>query len=166
LKPIPARRVRLKLVMKAFPSLHPSDIAEHSGGPCPAERESVFGSLDEDVAADALEEIDPKCRSNSCGRLIPTKPPTLWKRWTPTTQPTCWGDLPQETSEEILEEMEPEERQEVSELLAFEETRAAGHNDHGIHRPAPEAPRPMALTGCVSLRAYPKASVPSTCGSQ
>src|SRR5882724_12386684 len=56
----PARRVRLKLDYEGLSSLHPSDIADILEDLAPAERESVFGSLDEELAADALEEIDPK----------------------------------------------------------------------------------------------------------
>src|SRR5438309_11764097 len=36
----------------------------------------------------------PRCRSSLCGPLIPTRPPTLWKRWTPMPPPTCWATCP------------------------------------------------------------------------
>ena len=123
----PARRVRLKLDYEGLSSLHPSDIADILEDLAPAERESVFGSLDEDVAADALEEIDPKMQIELMRSIDSDKAADIVEEMDPDDAADLLGDLPQETSEEILEEMEPEERQEVSELLAFEENSAAGH---------------------------------------
>jgi magnesium transporter len=123
----PARRVRLKLDYEGLSSLHPSDIADILEDLAPAERESVFGSLDQEVAADALEEIDPKMQIELMRSIDSDKAADIVEEMDPDDAADLLGDLPQETSEEILEEMEPEERQEVSELLAFEENTAAGH---------------------------------------
>jgi len=123
----PARRVRLKLDYEGLSSLHPSDIADILEDLAPAERESVFGSLDEELAADALEEIDPKMQIELMRSIDSDKAADIVEEMDPDDAADLLGDLPQETSEEILEEMEPEERQEVSELLAFEENTAAGH---------------------------------------
>src|SRR5262249_58711328 len=91
-----------------------------------AEREAVLGSLDEEVAADALEEIDPKMQVELMRSIDSDKAADIVEEMEPDAAADLLGDLPQETSEEILEEMEPEEREEVSELLAFKENTAAG----------------------------------------
>src|SRR6202142_227504 len=56
----PARRVKLKISHERLARLHPADIADIVEDLAPDEREAVFETLDEDVAAEALEEIDPK----------------------------------------------------------------------------------------------------------
>lgn len=123
----PARRVHLKLEYERLSKLHPADIADILEELAPAEREAVFGSLNDEVAADALEEIDPKMQVELMSSIDSDKAADIVEEMDPDAAANLLGDLPAATSEEILEEMEPEERQEVSELLAFEENTAAGH---------------------------------------
>src|SRR5579864_6918684 len=123
----PARRVRLKLEYERLSKLHPADIADILEELAPAEREAVFGSLDEEVAAEALEEIDPKMQIELMRSIDSDKAADIVEEMDPDAAADLLGDLPQETSEEILEEMEPKEREEVTELLTFEENTAAGH---------------------------------------
>ena len=122
----PARRVHLKLEYERLSKLHPADIADILEELAPAEREAVFGSLDEEVAAEALEEIDPKMQIELMRSIESERAADIVEEMDPDAAADLLGDLPEETSEEILEEMEPEERQEVSELLAFHENTAAG----------------------------------------
>jgi magnesium transporter len=123
----PARRVRLKLEYGRLSRLHPADIADILEELAPAEREAVFGSLDEEVAADALEEIDPRMQFELMRSIESDKAADIVEEMDPDDAADLLGDLPEETSEEILEEMEPEEREEVSELLEYNENTAAGH---------------------------------------
>src|SRR5271165_2712490 len=67
----PARRVKLKISLARLAQLHPADIADIVEDLAPAEREAIFETLDEGVAAETLEEIDPKLQGS-----IPTAPPT------------------------------------------------------------------------------------------
>jgi len=122
----PARRVHLKLEYERLSRLHPADIADILEELAPAEREAVFGSLDQGVAAEALEEIDPRMQVELMRSIESDKAADIVEEMNPDAAADLLGDLPEETSEEILEEMEPEERQEVSELLAFHENTAAG----------------------------------------
>ncbi len=122
----PARRVHLKLEYEKLSRLHPADIADILEDLAPAEREAVFGSLDEEVAAEALEEIDPRMQVELMRNIESDKAADIVEEMDPDAAADLLADLPEETSEEILEEMEPEERQEVSELLAFQEDTAAG----------------------------------------
>lgn len=122
----PARRVRLKLEYERLSKLHPADIADILEELAPAEREAVFGSLDEEVAAEALEEIDPRMQVELMRSIESDKAADIVEEMDPDAAADLLGDLPEETSEEILEEMEPEEREEVSELLEYKENTAAG----------------------------------------
>src|SRR5437899_1122271 len=56
----PARRVKLRIEYERLAEMHPSDLAEILEDLAPAEREAVFTSLDEEVAAETLEEVDPR----------------------------------------------------------------------------------------------------------
>src|SRR5215813_12601527 len=56
----PARRVKLKIEHERLAQLHPSDIADILEELAPAEREAILTTLDEEVAAEALEEVEPK----------------------------------------------------------------------------------------------------------
>src|SRR5436309_6932374 len=56
----PSRRVKLKIAYEGLSKLHPADIADIVEDLPAAEREAVFETLDEGVAAEALEELDPK----------------------------------------------------------------------------------------------------------
>jgi magnesium transporter len=122
----PARRVRLRLAYDRLSKLHPADIADILEELAPAEREAVFGSLKQEVAAEALEEIDPRMQIELMRSIDSDKAADILQEMDPDAAADLLGDLPQETSEEILEEMEPEERQDVEELLEHEETSAAG----------------------------------------
>src|SRR3954454_11979126 len=56
----PARRVKLKIVYEGLSKLHPADIADIVEHLPPAEREAVFETIDEEVAAEALQELAPR----------------------------------------------------------------------------------------------------------
>lgn len=122
----PFRRVHLKLEYERLSKLHPADIADILEDLAPAEREAVFGSLDEEVAAEALEEIDPRMQVELMSSIESEKAADIVEEMDPDAAADLLGDLPEQTSEEILGEMEPEEREEVTELLAFKENTAAG----------------------------------------
>jgi magnesium transporter len=122
----PARRVRLKIEHQRLASLHPSDIADILEELAPAEREAVFGSLDEETAAEALEEIHPKLQQSLTESLDSGRVADIVEEMDPGAAADFLAELPEDRSEAILEQMEPEERQEVEELLEFRENSAAG----------------------------------------
>src|SRR5580692_4260662 len=60
----PARRVKLKIDHEHLAEMHPSELAEILADLAPAEREAIFTTLDEEVAAETLEEVDPKLQKS------------------------------------------------------------------------------------------------------
>jgi magnesium transporter len=122
----PARRVKLKIVYEGLAKLHPADIADIVEDLPPAERESVFATINEEVAAEALEEIDPKVQVSIVESLDSGRAAQIVEEMDPDAAADLLGELPEDRSGEILQEMEPEEREEVTQLLDFGGHTAAG----------------------------------------
>ena len=122
----PARRVKLRIEHERLAEMHPSELADILEDLAPAEREAVFGSLDEEVAAEALEEVAPKLQKSLLEKLDEEKIADIVEEMDPGAAADLLAELPEDQSDAILEEMEPEERQEVEELLEFDEKSAAG----------------------------------------
>jgi magnesium transporter len=122
----PARRVKLKIAYTGLSGLHPADIADIVEDLAPAERESVFETIDEEVAAEALEEIDPDIQVSIVESLDKDRAADIVEEMDPDAAADLLGDLQETHSDEILQEMQPEERQEVTQLLEFSEHTAAG----------------------------------------
>jgi magnesium transporter len=119
----PARRVKLKISHDRLAKLHPADIAEDLA---PDEREAVFQTLNEDVAAGALEEVEPKVQKAILESLDSERAAEIVEEMEPDAAADLLADLPEERTSEILLEMEPQERKEMVELLEFKENTAAG----------------------------------------
>jgi sporulation protein YlmC with PRC-barrel domain/CBS domain-containing protein len=122
----PARRVKLKLSSERLAQLHPSDIAEILEDLAPAEREAIFATLDEGVAAHALEESDPALQKSLIESMDLERTASIVEEMDPEAAADMLAELPPEHSESILGEMDEEERHEVEELLEFREDSAAG----------------------------------------
>jgi CBS domain-containing protein/sporulation protein YlmC with PRC-barrel domain len=122
----PARRVKLKIAYMGLAGLHPADIADIVENLAPAERESVFETIDEEVAAETLEELDPDIKVAVVESLDAHRAADIVEEMDPDAAADLLGDLREEKSGQILQQMEPEERRGVSELLEFGEHTAAG----------------------------------------
>ena len=122
----PARRVRLKIGQERLAKLHPSDIADILEDLAPAEREAVFGSLDEETAAETLEEVEPRLQKALLQGLDSEKAADILEEMDPGAAADVLSELSDEESDAILEEMDPEERHDIEELLEFKDDTAAG----------------------------------------
>ncbi len=122
----PARRVKLKLSSERLAQLHPSDLAGILEDLAPAEREAIFATLDEGVAADALEEADPALQKSLIESLGPERTASIVEEMNPEAAADMLNELADEYSESILNKMDEHDRHEVEELLEFREDSAAG----------------------------------------
>ena len=86
----------------------------------------MFETIDEEVAAEALEEIDPDIQVSIVESLDKDRAADIVEEMDPDAAADLLGDLTESTPGEILKEMQPEERQEVTQLLEFGEHTAAG----------------------------------------
>ena len=86
----------------------------------------MFETIDEEVAAETLEELDPDVKVSIVESLDRDRAADIVEEMDPDAAADLLGDLAEEQSGEILKEMQPEERREVTQLLEFGEHTAAG----------------------------------------
>ena len=122
----PARRVKLKISYDGLAKLHPADIADIVEDLAPDERQAVFQSLDEGVAAETLEEVAPRVQKAIVESLDSGRAADIVEEMDPDAAADLLADLPEERTEQILVQMEPEAQQDVVELLEHREETAAG----------------------------------------
>ncbi|HTA45337.1 MAG TPA: CBS domain-containing protein [Bryobacteraceae bacterium] len=123
----PLRRLRLNISNEKLERLHPADLADIVEELGPAEREAIFGTIDSEVAAEALSEIeDPRMQASILEALEPEVAADIVEEMSPDEAADALSELKEETTAEILEEMEQEPLSEVKELLEYEEGTAGG----------------------------------------
>ena len=126
-EPDPLRRLRLNISYQKLEDMHPADLADIVEDLAPAEREAIFDSIDSEVAADALSEVeDPKMQASILESLEPEKAADIVEEMAPDEAADILSEMEEETSEEILDEMDSEPKTDVRELLEFEEDTAGG----------------------------------------
>jgi CBS domain-containing protein/sporulation protein YlmC with PRC-barrel domain len=122
----PLRRLRLNISNEKLEQLHPADLADIVEELGPAEREAIFGTIDSEVAADALSEVDPKMQASILEALEPEIAADIVEEMSPDQAADALSELEEQTTEEILEEMETEPVEDVRELLEYDEDSAGG----------------------------------------
>jgi CBS domain-containing protein/sporulation protein YlmC with PRC-barrel domain len=122
----PQRRLRLNISYSFLEALHPADIADIVEDLGPDEREAIFETIDEEVAGEALSEVDPDMQVSILEALEPEKAADIIEEMAPDEAADVLNELEDETAEEILDEMEPASKTEVEELLEFEHDSAGG----------------------------------------
>jgi magnesium transporter len=86
----------------------------------------LFSSLDEEVAAEALEEIDVKTQRKLIESLDSEQVAGILDEMDPGAAADLLSELTEERSDAILEEMGERERHDVEELLEYDPDSAAG----------------------------------------
>jgi sporulation protein YlmC with PRC-barrel domain/CBS domain-containing protein len=127
IEPDPQRRLRLNIDMKGLEDIHPADLADiveelsHEG------REAVFESLDSEVAAETLSEVeDTKTQVSILESLDADRAADIVEEMAPDEAADVLAEMEEASSEAILDEMEEEEKTDVEELLEFDENSAGG----------------------------------------
>ncbi len=118
----PQRRLRLNITHTALEGLHPADLADIVEDLSPEDREAIFESIDSEVAAEALAEVeDPKIQASILESLEADRAADIVEEMEPAEAADVLEELEEETSEAILDEMEPEEKSDVEEALELHE---------------------------------------------
>ncbi len=118
--------VKLRISHRKLAKMHPADIAEiveQLGG---RDRDAIFQSLDDEVAADTLEETSDEVQAQILARLDDERAADILEAMAPDEAANILGDLSEERRETIMAAMEEEEADDVEELLGYEEDTAGG----------------------------------------
>ncbi|MEX2263133.1 MAG: CBS domain-containing protein [Bryobacteraceae bacterium] len=125
-EPDPQRRLRLNISNRMLAGIHPADLADIVEELAPSHREAIFESLDSEVAAEALSEIEPRMQVHILESLEPEKAADIVEEMSPDEAADLLGEMEDKTSRVILQEMESAPESEVRELLEFKENTAGG----------------------------------------
>jgi CBS domain-containing protein len=120
------RSVRLRISHQKLSKLHPADIAEIVGQLGGRDREAIFASLDDETAADTLEESSEEVQAQILARLSDERAADILEAMSPDEAADLLADLPEERREQLIAKMEADEAEDVEELLTYEEDTAGG----------------------------------------
>ncbi len=118
--------VKLRISHRKLAKMHPADIAEIVGQLGGRDREAIFASLDDEIAADTLEESSEEVQAQILSRLDDERAADILEAMSPDEAADLLADLPEERREQLIAKMEADEAQDVEELLAYGEDTAGG----------------------------------------
>jgi magnesium transporter len=118
--------VRLRTPHAGLRKLHPVDIARIVEAVSYPQRQEIIASLDDETAADTVQELAPDDAAGLMERLDPERAADILDEMEPNDAADLLADLPEAHAETLLERMEPDEAADVRELLAYEGDTAAG----------------------------------------
>ncbi len=118
--------VRLRVPRSGVRRLHPADLAEIATDLPVEEGLELFETLEEEVAADTLEEMEPEDQVRMLEALGPERAARLLEHMSPDDAADLMQDLDRRDAEALLSQMLPEEAADIRALLAYEEESAGG----------------------------------------
>lgn len=118
--------VRLRVAQSGLRRLHPADLAEIAAALPANEGAGLLGALEDEVAADTLEEMRPDVQVRMLDALGPERAAHLIEEMSPDDAADLLQDLTPEEAAELLARMNPEDAEAVRGLLHYHEESAGG----------------------------------------
>ncbi len=118
--------LKLKVPKQKIKKLHPADIAEIVDQLGLNESLTILNSLDDEAAADTLEEVSPERQVSLLEGMESKRAAEILDEMSPDDAADVLGDLPNDKAEELLDLMEPEESKDLRKLLEYPENTAGG----------------------------------------
>ncbi len=118
--------VQLKSSKDKLSRLHPVEIAQLAETLSPIHRTEVVESLDNEIAADTLEEMSTEAQARILETLDEERAADLLEEMSPDDAVDVLGELSEEKAEELFNLMEEHEKADVAELMGFEHDTAGG----------------------------------------
>jgi magnesium transporter len=106
--------------------LHPADIAQIVHQLTPGQGASLIAGLDDETAADTMEEIDTDLQRDILANLPPERAAAILQEMEPDEIADLLARIPEERSQELLRLINPAESEDVQELLEYEADTAGG----------------------------------------
>jgi sporulation protein YlmC with PRC-barrel domain len=122
----PQRRLRLNISSDRLETIHPADLADIVEELGPDDREAILGSVDSEVAAETLSEVEPRVQAQIVQALGAERAADIIEEMAPDEAADLLAGIREETSAEILEEMDSAPKADVRQLLKFKDSTAGG----------------------------------------
>jgi CBS domain-containing protein len=114
--------LKLNVTARKIHEIHPSDLADILEELDRINRSSIFRTLDLQIAAQTLEEVeDPKLQVSLIESASVEKASDILEEMAPDEATDLLADLPKEKKEKLIRTMEKSSRDAVEELLKFKE---------------------------------------------
>ncbi|GIM29411.1 membrane protein [Clostridium polyendosporum] len=113
--------LKISVPYKKLSTLHPADLADILEELDDKQRRQIFETLDEDLVADTLEEIEPEFKGAIIRDLSESKAAEILENMPNDEIADLLDELDDEEREKILITLESEDAEEVKELLGYED---------------------------------------------
>ncbi len=118
--------VQLKSSKDKLSRLHPVEIAQLAETLSPIHRTEVVESLDDEIAADTLEEMSTEAQARILEDMDEERAADILEEMSPDDAVDVLDEMDDEKSEQLFALMEDDEKADVAELMAFEHDTAGG----------------------------------------
>jgi CBS domain-containing protein len=118
--------VQLKSSKDKLSRLHPVEIAQLAETLSPIHRTEVVESLDDEIAADTLEEMSTEAQARILEDMDEERAADILEEMSPDDAVDVLDEMDEEKAQELFHLMEDEERADVAELMPYEHDTAGG----------------------------------------
>ncbi len=118
--------VQLKSSKDKLSRLHPVEIAQLAESFSPIHRTEIVESLDDEIAADTLEEMSTEAQARILEELDENRAADILEEMSPDDAVDVLDEMDDEKSEQLFNLMEEDEKADVAELMHFENDTAGG----------------------------------------
>ncbi|NNE98858.1 MAG: magnesium transporter [Pyrinomonadaceae bacterium] len=118
--------VQLKSSKDKLSRLHPVEIAQLAEALSPIHRTDIVGSLDDEIAADTLEEMSTENQARVLEDLDEERAADLLEEMSPDDAVDVLDELDDEKAKELFDLMEDHEKVDVAELMSYKGDTAGG----------------------------------------
>ena len=118
--------VQLKSSKDKLSRLHPVEIAQLAETLSPIHRTEVVESLDDEIAADTLEEMSTEAQARILEEMDEERAADILEEMSPDDAVDVLDEMNEEKAQELFDLMEPDEKADVAELMHFEHDSAGG----------------------------------------
>ncbi|MFL6467984.1 MAG: magnesium transporter MgtE N-terminal domain-containing protein [Pyrinomonadaceae bacterium] len=118
--------VQLKSSKDKLSRLHPVEIAQLAETLSPIHRTEVVESLDDEIAADTLEEMSTEAQARILEEMDEERAADILEEMSPDDAVDVLDEMDEQKSEQLFNLMEDDEKADVAELMNFEHDTAGG----------------------------------------